>query len=106
MKAIFLRYYSEIISVLLLLITIPFYVNVNFMQNDDWAYYQNIQNFLSGNFYLIPKTAPTFYTIGILATLWSSIFGVTFLPFLTLLISVGNFYIFTKILEMKFNHFH
>lgn len=102
MKALFSRYYSEIISVLLLLITIPFYVNVNFMQNDDWAYYQNIQNFLSGNFYLIPKTAPTFYTIGILATLWSSIFGVTFLPFLTLLISVGNFYIFTKILEMKF----
>lgn len=102
MKALFSRYYSEITSVLLLLIAIPFYSNVTFMQNDDWAYYQNIQNFLSGNFYLIPKTAPTFYTIGILATIWSSIFGITSLPLLTIIISVGNFYIFTKILEMKF----
>jgi len=102
MKALFSRYYSEIVTALILLITIPFYLKVNFMQNDDWAYYQNIQNFLSGNFYLIPKTAPTFYTIGVLGTLWSSIFGITLLPLLTLIISVANFYIFIKILETKF----
>jgi hypothetical protein len=72
------------------------------MQNDDWAYYQNIQNFLSGNFFLIPKTAPTFYTIGILATIWSLILGITSLPLLTLAVSVANFYLFSKILETKF----
>jgi hypothetical protein len=72
------------------------------MQNDDWAYYQNIQNFLSGNFYLIPKTAPTFYSIGVLATIWSVIFGIKSLPILTLIISISNFYIFAKILEIKF----
>jgi hypothetical protein len=96
------KYFLEVVIISLLTLMIPLYLLVNFMQNDDWVYYQNIQNFLFGNFYLIPKTAPTFYTIGFLATIWSFIFGVTFLPFLTLIISVGNFYIFTKILETKF----
>lgn len=102
MKAFFSKFYTEIIGFCILIVALPYYLNVNFMQNDDWAYYQNIQNFLSGNFYLIPKTAPTFYSIGFLATIWSVIFGIKSLPILTLLISVFNFYIFTKILEIKF----
>ena len=102
MKAFISKFYIEVTVFCILLITLPYYLNVNFMQNDDWAYYQNIQNFLSGNFYLIPKTAPTFYSIGFLATIWSLIFGIKFLPILTLLISLSNFYIFAKILEIKF----
>lgn len=96
------KYYKETVSIFIFLAALPLYLNVNFMQNDDWAYYQNIQNFLNWNFNLIPKTAPTFYSMGALATLWSVIFGIKLIPILTLVITIANFYLFILILESKF----
>ena len=97
------NYYVEFACLFILLALFPAYRLINFMQNDDWVYYQNISNLLSGNFYLHPKTAPSFYTISFVAGFWSLLFGIKSLPILTLIISIANFYVFTKILELKFS---
>ena len=72
------------------------------MQNDDWNRTTTVMRFLHGNFTLNPKTATTFYSQGFIGTIFSLIFGYQNLPFLTLLISVLNFYIFAKILIEHF----
>ena len=97
------NYYLEFVSLFILLALFPAYRLINFMQNDDWVYYQNISNLLSGNFLLHPKTAPSFYTISFGAGFWSLLFGIKSLPILTLIISIANFYVFVKILELKFS---
>ena len=103
LKSLILNFHLEFISILILLLSLPLYLQINFMQNDDWAYYQNIFRFLDGNFFLIPKTAPTFYSVGIIAAIWSLIFTTGSLPILTLIISIGNFYIFARIISLKFH---
>ena len=52
-----------------------------------------------GDIALLPVTATTFYTQGILGYLFALVFGVSKLPFLTLILSVLNFYIFARILK-------
>ena len=69
------------------------------MQNDDWVYYDNVDNFIKGNFLLSQLTAPTFYLQGLIAAAYSKIFGLDNLPRLTLIFSIGNFFIFAKILK-------
>lgn len=66
-------------------------------------HYQILNNFRQGNFSLPSITAPTFYSVGFLALAWSRIFGMPQVPVLTLLVSVGCFYIFTLILNQRFN---
>jgi len=102
MKNSLKMFYLELTSVLIILMLIPVFSLVNFQQNDEWVYYKNILNILSGSFTLHEKTAPTFLTIGLMASFWSILFGIKAIPFLTLLISVANFYIFAKIIDLKF----
>lgn len=87
-----------IASLVLFLALLPLSNKINFMQNDDWVYYQMIENFMKGDFKLSFVSAPTFYTQGILGMLFSFIFGINHLPLLTLFISVCNFYIFSLII--------
>jgi hypothetical protein len=72
------------------------------MQNDDWNRTTTVVRFLSGDTSLLQVTSTTFYVQGILGFLFSIIFGWEKLPFLTLFISVFNFYIFAKILTDHF----
>lgn len=65
LKTYLKKYYLEFNSILILTLSFTTYTLVNFMQNDDWVYYQNINNILSGNFEWHYKTAPTFLTIRI-----------------------------------------
>lgn len=98
------RYKSGLVTVFILFIVFFFLsYSIKFYQNDDWVYYLNIQNFLNGNFALNPLTAPTFYTQGILGAVFSMIFGITNLPILTLLVSVGNFFLVYIIAIRYFN---
>jgi hypothetical protein len=92
------HYFPEVLALLLFAVVLPITLNVHFMQNDDWVYYANVQAFLKGNFALNPLVAPTFYTQGILATVFALLFGVLHLPVLTALVSVLNFYVFARIL--------
>ena len=77
-----------------------FYVTkINFMQNDDWVHYLTVMRFLRGNFTLEPVIGSTFLVQGLFGYLFSIVFGLSKLPFLTLLISIGNFYMFSVILS-------
>jgi len=97
------KYYIFIVSLALFLSGIFGIQKVDFWQNDDPYYYRNIQNFLNLNFTLLPETAPTFYSQGLLGFLWSLVFGLQSLPVLTFIISILNFYIFIKVIELKFS---
>jgi hypothetical protein len=88
--------------VILLVALFPWISRVNFMQNDDWNRTTSVIRFLSGDTSLLQVTATTFYIQGILGFLFSMIFGWEKLPFLTLFISVFNFYLFAKILSDHF----
>jgi len=97
------KFYLEIISLLIFILLFPLFQSINFIQNDEWVYYQNLDNFLKMNFTLHDKTAPTFYSIGFLAMGWSLLFGRDFVPKLTLIVSILCFYLLVKILELKFS---
>ena len=103
-KSIFLKYLPEFASILLFLVLIPLYSHVNFYQNDDWNRNTTILRFIQGDFKLLEVTATTFYSQGFLGFLWAWVFGPTKIPYLTLLISVLNFFLFWKILlNIKFS---
>lgn len=85
-------------TTILFLISLPLVLQINYVQNDEWVYFSMIRNFLAGNFRLDPLCAPTFYIQGLLATLFSVVFGIAKLPVLTLLMSVLNFALFTLII--------
>jgi len=97
------KYFAEIFSVFIFALLIPVYSLVNFYQNDDWNRNTSILRFLAGDFKLLDVTATTFYSQGFLGFFWALILGVEKIPFLTLLISVLNFYIFYKIISLKYN---
>ncbi|HLD51078.1 hypothetical protein A3K34_01860 [candidate division WWE3 bacterium RIFOXYC1_FULL_40_10] len=88
-----------LISALLFGVCFPLVSSVDFKQNDDWIYYRNAVSFLSGDFTLDPYMGPTFYTQGILGAGYIYFFGGDTLPVLSLLFSVGSFYLFTTILS-------
>ncbi len=93
----------EWVSLVLFLSFFSLISKVNFMQNDDWNRTTSVVKFLSGDFSLLPRTATTFYVQGLLGFVFSLIFGWKNLPFLTLALSVLNFYIFAKILHDYFS---
>jgi len=93
------RYLIEAVSLILFLSLISLFSYVNFYQNDDWNRNSTLLRFLAGDFSLLQVTATTFYSQGFLGFLWAWIFGPTKIPYLTLLISVSNFYLFWKILQ-------
>ncbi len=91
--------YAKYISIFLLVALIPLYSYVNFYQNDDWNRNSTIIRFLNFDFRLLDVTATTFYTQGLMGVFWAAIFGVKKLPYLTLFVSVANFYLFWTILK-------
>ncbi|KKS03118.1 MAG: hypothetical protein UU64_C0006G0028 [candidate division WWE3 bacterium GW2011_GWF2_41_45] len=98
------RYFTGIaVSLFLFLLLLPLSLKIDFMQNDDWVYYGMVENFMKLDFRLDPLSAPTFYTQGILGTLFAGIFGLQSLPILTLIISVLCFFVFYIILLRHFN---
>ena len=92
-----------LLSTAVFLLFIPLINKVNFMQNDDWNRITSVARFMRGDFTLLPVTATTFYTQGLLGMVFSYVFGVSKLPFLTLLFSVLNLFIFSVILNRFFN---
>lgn len=89
---------GQITSAVLFLVCLPLVLHITFPQNDDWVYYRMVKNFIAGNFSLDPISAPTFYFQGLLGAIFASVFGLTRLPILTLVLSVGNFYLVYKLL--------
>lgn len=76
---------------------------IDFMQNDDWVYYKNVASFLENDFDLASLTAPTFYTQGILGYLFSKLFNITNLPYLTIIISLLSCFLLYVILKKYLN---
>lgn len=79
---------------------LPISLGIDFKQNDDWHYYNLVENFQNGNYKLDPITSVTFYTQGFIGLIFSKLFSVEKLPILTLIISIANFLIFYKIIEI------
>jgi len=108
-KPAYSKYLSHPLLLLVLLtfaiflILLPLAQKVNFMQNDDWIYYEMVGRFLKGDFTLHPYVAASFYSQGILGVVFAGAFGLTKLPILTLIISCLNFLVFTMILN-RFMH--
>ncbi len=75
----------------------------NFLNNDDWVYIGMVRNFLKGNFALDPLSAPTFYTQGLIGVIFSKIFGIENIPYLTIIISFLSLLLFYLILRNFFN---
>jgi len=96
-----LRVYAVPLVIFVLLVGsyLPLISKINFTQNDDFYYYNNVSRFLAHNFTLVDKTAPTFYTQGLLGMVFSLIFEIGKLPTLTLFISVLNIVIIFEILR-------
>jgi len=90
-------------STAVFLLFIPLINKVNFMQNDDWNRVTSVARFMRGDFTLLQVTATTFYTQGLLGMVFSYVFGIGKLPFLTLLFSVLNLCIFSITLYLFFN---
>ena len=95
-------YIIWIVGLSLFTLLIPLVSRISFMQNDDWVHYKTVENFLRNDFRLFDMVGSTFYTQGFLGFIFSKIFGIANLPFLTLIISVGNFVVFTIILQKQF----
>ncbi|MFC1624957.1 hypothetical protein ACFL15_01120 [Patescibacteria group bacterium] len=107
-KDIFSSNVIIIFSIFLFLFLLPIYSKINFHQNDDWAFSKSVESFLSRDFSSVPikimgKSAPLFYTQGIIGYIFSLAFGLSSLPILTLLISIGCFYLLNRILLDFFN---
>jgi len=91
-----------IVSVVLFLALLPLSIKVTFPQNDDWYYYEAVQNVYEGNFKLHKDVAPTLYLQVILGFVFSLASEISRLSILTLLISVASFYVFYVILKKYF----
>jgi len=77
------RYFTgAAVSLFLFLLLLPPSVKIDFMQNDDWVYYGMVENFMKLDFRLDPLSAPTFYTQGVLGTLFAWVFGLMLFRFL------------------------
>ncbi len=92
------KYKVELLFLLIFLVLVPVAHTIRYWQNDEWAYYYNVDNFLHGNFKTHPLTTPTFYSTGLLAAVFSLFFGINNLPILTLAVSVLCLYLLQKIL--------
>lgn len=95
--------YSKIglVGLILFLLLLPVSLSIRYMQNDDWNRYVSVERFLSGNFELLPVTATTFYTQGVLGMIFASIFPLNSLPVATLFVAVLCFYV-TGLISFKF----
>lgn len=90
-----------ITAVVLFVLVLPLTSRINFYQNDDWVYYKNVQYFLDGDIKLDSYLGPTFYVQGFMAAGFAKLFGLGSLPYLTLLFSVANFFLISKIVKKE-----
>lgn len=97
------RYIYETIFLLIFVIFLPLFSNINFYQNDDWNRNSTLERFMKYDFSLLDVTATTFYSQGFMGFFWSQIFGTKKIPILTLLITIINSLILFKILEKSTN---
>ncbi len=86
---------KTIINIIILLTTLAFLLfvvheasQIRFMQNDDWVYYKNVENFIKGDFNLNLYTGAIFYIQGFMGLLFITIFPLNKLPLLTIFISM------------------
>ena len=98
-KSYFLRFPS-LIYLSIFLLFLPVALGIQFQHNDDWIYYLSVLGFLNGNFVLDPYIAATTYSQTALGTLFSMVFGITYLPVLTMFVSILSVYYFFKILNI------
>lgn len=70
-----------------------------FMQNDDWVYYKNIEYLLRGSFELFSTTGATFYIQGFLAYIFVLLTDFSWIPILTVIISLLCIWVFYLILK-------
>ena len=99
-KSYFLRFPS-LIYLSIFLLFLPVALGIQFQHNDDWIYYLSVLGFLNGNFVLDPYIAATTYSQTALGTLFSMVFGITYLPVLTMFVSILSVYYFFKILNIR-----
>ncbi len=92
-----------ITSLLLFSFLLPLSQQINFYQNDDWVYYQNVKIFMEGDLQLDEYMGPTFYAQGFLGLLFSRIFSIENLPTLTLFFGILNFFIFSSLINRFLN---
>lgn len=93
LKQFLVKYSGIIFTISLILLLLPLSLKVDFMQNDDWYYYEAVENALKGDFKLNPLVAPILYGQTIFGVVFSLFFGFKNLPVLTLLFSVVNLYL-------------
>lgn len=91
-----------IVIAIVFAVSYPLVSKINFSQNDDFYYYSAVKSFMSGNFVLPEKMAPTFYIQDMMGVVFSGVFGIDKLPFLTLLVSLSCVFVFFKILGSFF----
>lgn len=91
-----------VISTVLFLTCLPLSLKINFYQNDDWLYYQTVEQFKNGNFVLDAVMALTFYVQGLIGVVFSALLPLSRLPLLTLFVATSNFFIFALILNKFF----
>ncbi len=91
-----LIFFLFILFVIFIPISLKF---IGLVQNDEWVYYPTIKNFLSFNFYLHPFVGTTFYSQAFLSLPFAYIFGLQYLPLLSLIVSILNIFIFIKLVQ-------
>jgi len=99
MRNFFTKHFYEFVFLILFIILIPLYSQINFYQNDDWNRNSSVERFMNYDFSLLDVTATTFYSQGLMGFFWSQIFGTKKIPILTLFISIISGYLFFKILQ-------
>lgn len=93
------KFLVPIFCITLFFLLLPLALKIDFQQNDDWYYHNQVEKMKRLDFNLNPDIAPTFYLQGILGVLFSLVFSNSKLPVLTLLVSITNIYILALILK-------
>jgi hypothetical protein len=86
-------------TLILFLLILPLSLKINFMQNDDYVHYKIMEFLVKGDLFLVTELGATFISQGLLSLPFALVFGIERLPIFTLIISVLNFFIFTKIVR-------
>ena len=96
-----MQYNLRFLTILILLFY--FSSKIDYLQNDEYAHFSQVQAFMSGNFNLKSYMLPTFYVQGLVGALFAYFFGIEHLAVLTLIFSLGCFVIFQLILVKIIN---
>lgn len=87
--------------VLLFLSLVPVSMHINYMQSDEYTHYRIVQSILDGKPFFDPYLGATFYLQALIGAVFALFFGIQQMPILTLMVSVGTFFVLEAIL-LKF----